>query len=154
MSRRPPESTRPDHLFPFTTLFRSRLIRTVETFGFHLATLDLRQNSNIHERVVAELLKVGGVEADYLALDENARIALLRKELAINRPLSGRFAEYSEETTSELDIINAAAAAHRAYGPQCITVYNISKAESVSDMLDRKSTSLNSSNSCAYRMPS
>src|SRR3546814_10524521 len=105
MSRRPPESTRPDHLFPFTTLFRSRLIRTVETFGFHLATLDLRQNSNIHERVVAELLKVGGVEADYLALDENARIALLRKELAINRPLSGRFAEYSErskEHTSEL----------------------------------------------------
>src|SRR3546814_14408450 len=76
------------------------------------------------------------LEADYLALDENARIALLRKELAINRPLSGRFAEYSEETTSELDIINAAAAAHRAYGPQCITVYNISKAESVSDMLE------------------
>src|SRR3546814_10221751 len=147
MSRRPPESTRPDHLFPFTTLFRSRLIRTVETFGFHLATLDLRQNSNIHERVVAELLKVGGVESDYLALDENARIALLRKELAINRPLSGRLAEYSEETTSELDIINAAADAHRAYGPQCLTVYNISKAESVSDMLevDRKRTRLNSS---------
>src|SRR3546814_3437964 len=104
-----------------------RLIRAVETFGFHLATLDLRQNSNIHERVVAELLKTGGVEADYLALDENARIALLRKELATNRPLSGRFAEYSEETTSELDIINADADAHRAYGPQCITVYNISK---------------------------
>src|SRR3546814_8453146 len=56
--------------------------------------------------------------------------------LATNRPLSGRFAEYSEETTSELDIINAAADAHRAYGPQCITVYNISKAESVSDMLE------------------
>src|SRR3546814_16578910 len=56
--------------------------------------------------------------------------------LATNRPLSGRFAEYSEETTSELDIINAAADAHRAYGPQCIPVYNISKAESVSDMLE------------------
>src|SRR3546814_3336266 len=78
-----------------------RLIRAVETFGFHLATLDLRQNSNIHERVVAELLKTGGVEADYLALDENARIALLRKELATNRPLSGRFAEYSEERSEE-----------------------------------------------------
>src|SRR3546814_2080760 len=84
---------------------------------------DVCSSDLIHERVVAELLKTGGVEADYLALDENARIALLRKELATNRPLSGRFAEYSEETTSELDIINAAADAHRAYGPQCITVY-------------------------------
>src|SRR3546814_16096374 len=74
---------------------------------------DVCSSDLIHERVVAELLKTGGVEADYLALDENARIALLRKELATNRPLSGRFAEYSEETTSELDIINAAADAHR-----------------------------------------
>ena len=48
-----------------------RLIRAVETFGFHLATLDLRQNSDVHARVVADLLKVAGVEADYLALDED-----------------------------------------------------------------------------------
>ena len=60
-----------------------RLIRAVETFGFHLATLDLRQNSAVHERVVAELLKVAGVEDDYLALDEDARVALLRRELAL-----------------------------------------------------------------------
>ncbi|MBK5263937.1 MAG: phosphoenolpyruvate carboxylase [Alphaproteobacteria bacterium] len=113
-----------------------RLIRAVETFGFHLATLDLRQNSDVHERVVAELLKVAGVEANYLGLDEHARIALLRQELATNRPLGSRFIEYSEETTCELAIIHAAAEAHRVYGPQCITVYNISKAESVSDMLE------------------
>jgi phosphoenolpyruvate carboxylase len=113
-----------------------RLIRAVETFGFHLATLDLRQNSDVHERVVAELLKVAGVEADYASLDEFARIALLRKELSSNRPLGSRFAEYSEETTSELAIIQAAAEAHRTYGAQCITAYNISKAESVSDMLE------------------
>jgi len=50
-----------------------RVIRAVETFGFHLATLDMRQNSAVHERVVAELLKEAGVEADYLALDEYAR---------------------------------------------------------------------------------
>lgn len=113
-----------------------RLIRAVETFGFHLATLDLRQNSDVHERVVAELLKVAGVEANYTDLDEFARIALLRKELATNRPLGSRFAEYSKETTSELEIINAAADAHQTYGPQSITAYNISKAESVSDMLE------------------
>jgi phosphoenolpyruvate carboxylase len=113
-----------------------RLIRAVETFGFHLATLDMRQNSDVHERVIAELLKVAGVEDDYAGLDEYARIALLRKELANNRPLGSRFAEYSEETASELAIVHAAAEAHRTYGPQCITQYVISKAESVSDMLE------------------
>ncbi|MEK7343382.1 MAG: phosphoenolpyruvate carboxylase [Pseudomonadota bacterium] len=113
-----------------------RLIRAVETFGFHLATLDMRQNSAVHERVVAELLKVAGVEADYLALDEYARIALLRRELANNRPLGAPFSDYSEETASELAIVHAAAKAHRTYGPACITHYIISKAESVSDLLE------------------
>ncbi|MHA6769432.1 phosphoenolpyruvate carboxylase [Sphingobium ummariense] len=113
-----------------------RLIRAVETFGFHLATLDMRQNSAVHERVVAELLKVAGVEADYLALDEYARIALLRRELASNRPLGTRFSDYAEETASELAIVQAAAEAHATYGPQCITHYLISKAESVSDLLE------------------
>ena len=114
----------------------ARLIRAVELFGFHLATLDMRQNSAVHERVVAELLKVAGVEPDYLALDETARVALLRRELATNRPLGSRALVYSEETTSELAIIEAAAQAHRDYGPACITHYLISKAESVSDMLE------------------
>lgn len=113
-----------------------RLIRAVETFGFHLATLDMRQNSAVHERVVAELLKVAGVEADYAALDEYARIALLRKELSTNRPLGTRFADYSEETASELAIVHAAAQAHRTYGPQCITHYIISMAQTVSDLLE------------------
>lgn len=113
-----------------------RLIRAVETFGFHLATLDMRQNSAVHERVVAELLKQAGVEGDYLALDEYARIALLRRELANNRPLGAPFSDYSEETASELAIVHAAAKAHRTYGPACITHYIISKAESVSDLLE------------------
>ncbi|WP_340267798.1 phosphoenolpyruvate carboxylase [Sphingobium mellinum] len=113
-----------------------RLIRGVETFGFHLATLDMRQNSDVHQRVVAELLKVAGVEPDYGGLDEYARIALLRRELATNRPLGTRFSEYSEETASELAIVEAAAEAHRIYGPACISHYIISKAESVSDLLE------------------
>ncbi len=113
-----------------------RLIRAVETFGFHLATLDMRQNSAVHERVVAELLKVAGVEADYAALDEYARIALLRRELATNRPLGTRFSDYSEETASELAIVHAAAQAHRTYGPQCISHYIISMAQTVSDLLE------------------
>jgi phosphoenolpyruvate carboxylase len=114
----------------------SRLVRAVETFGFHLATLDLRQNADVHARVVAELLKVAGVNADYQSLDEAARVALLRRELASERLLASPFAAYSPETLSELAIVRAAAEAHQRYGPGCITNYVISKCESVSDLLE------------------
>jgi phosphoenolpyruvate carboxylase len=114
----------------------SRLIRAVETFGFHLATLDLRQNSDVHARVVAELLKVAGVVDDYTSLDEEARVALLRRELASERLLASPYSSYSHETQSELAIVRAAAKAHQLYGTAAITTYIISKCESVSDMLE------------------
>ncbi len=113
-----------------------RLIRAVETFGFHLATLDMRQNSAIHERVVAELLRSAGVCDDYAALDEPARIDLLRRELANARPLTSPYAVYSEETASELAIVREAAAAHARYGRDCIRHYIVSMAQSVSDLLE------------------
>jgi phosphoenolpyruvate carboxylase len=113
-----------------------RLIRSVEVCGFHLATLDLRQNADVHERVVAELLKASGVESDYLGLGEDARVALLRRELAGKRLLSFPGAAYSAETASELAILHSAGRAHARYGAECITTYIISKAASVSDMLE------------------
>ncbi|WP_097063492.1 phosphoenolpyruvate carboxylase [Sphingomonas guangdongensis] len=113
-----------------------RLIRAVEVFGFHLATLDLRQNSAVHERVVAELLKAGGACDDYLALDEEARVALLRRELASPRPLTSPYAAYSEETASELAIVRAVADGHRTYGRAAIINYIVSMAQSVSDLLE------------------
>ena len=113
-----------------------RLIRAVETFGFHLATLDLRQNSAVHERVVAELLKVAGVENDYLALGESQRVSLLRHELSNARPLASPFATYSDETEGELAIVRAAAEAHAQYGPACIVQHIVSMAQSVSDLLE------------------
>jgi len=114
----------------------NRLIRAVETFGFHLATLDLRQNAEVHERVVAELLATAGVEADYRALDEEQRVELLRRELASGRLLSSPYAVYSDETKSELAIVAAAAEAHARYGPDSIQYYVISKSEQVSDLLE------------------
>jgi len=113
-----------------------RLIRAVETFGFHLATLDLRQNADVHERVIGELLRVAGVSADYGSLSEADRIALLRRELATERLLSSPYAAYTPETASELSIVGAAAQAHRRYGPECIRSYIVSKCESVSDLLE------------------
>ena len=113
-----------------------RLIRAVDSCGFHLATLDLRQNSDVHARVVTDLLKVAGVEPDYMALDEDARVTLLRRELASSRPLASPYSQYTDETQSELAIVRAAAGAHARYGAACITTYIISKCESVSDMLE------------------
>ncbi|MGC6399783.1 phosphoenolpyruvate carboxylase [Sphingomonas sp. FW199] len=113
-----------------------RLIRAVEVFGFHLATLDMRQNSAVHERVVAELLKVAGVEADYAALDEEARIALLSRELASPRPLSVPHGDYSEETAGELAILHTAASVHERFGAAAIRQYIVSMTQSVSDLME------------------
>lgn len=63
------------------------LVRAVEVFGFHLATVDLRQSSDQHERVVAELLATARIEADYSALDEARRRELLLSLLCDARPL-------------------------------------------------------------------
>ena len=112
------------------------LIRAVECCGFHLATLDLRQNSDVHARVVAELLRVAGAHADYSSLDEDARVAVLRRELAAPRPLFTPFETYADETKAELAIVRAAKAAHERYGRECITTYIISKCQSVSDLLE------------------
>jgi phosphoenolpyruvate carboxylase len=114
----------------------ARLNRAVETFGFHLATLDLRQNADVHERVVAELLKVAGVTPEYAAMDEAQRVALLRRELSSERLLASPYAGYSPETISELGIVRAAAEAHQRYGSACIRAYIISKCDSVSDLLE------------------
>lgn len=114
----------------------SRLIRAVDVFGFHLATLDLRQNSDVHERSVSELLLKAGVFADYAALGEDERVALLRRELAAPRPLSSPFIAYTDETSSELAVLRAAAAAKDSLGEAAITTAVISKAASVSDLLE------------------
>jgi len=96
----------------------------------------LRQNADVHARVVAELLKVAGVSPDYQALEEPERVLLLRRELASERLLASPYASYSPETLSELGVVRAAAEAHRRYGCGCMTTYIVSKCESVSDLLE------------------
>jgi len=113
-----------------------RLIRAVDVFGFHLASLDLRQNSDVHERSVAELLRGAGVVADYASLPEAEKIALLRQELASPRLLASPFFPLSAETAGELAIFRAAAAARQRIGAGAITTAIISKTTSVSDMLE------------------
>ena len=113
-----------------------RLIQAVRIFGFHLAPIDLRQNSDVHERCVAELLKVAGRCADYSALGEEAKIALLAEELASPRPLYGAHLAYSEETAGELAVFFAAADIRRRFGPEALPNCIVSKTDSVSDLLE------------------
>ena len=112
------------------------LIRAVEIFGFHLARLDLRQNSAVHARVVADLLKGAGVCQDYEALDESARCDLLLTELDHPRLLHTPFADYAPETAREYEILAAAADIKRRYGRDAIRAHIVSNTTSVSDLLE------------------
>ena len=114
----------------------ARLITAADVFGFHMATVDLRQNSDVHERVVADLLKVAGVYPDYAALDEAERLAVLARELASPRPLFSPYADYAAETLKERAILQAAAEALAAFGPQAIRTHIVSKTDAASDMLE------------------
>jgi phosphoenolpyruvate carboxylase len=112
------------------------LIRAVQVFGFHLATIDLRQSSDKHEEVVSELLATARIETNYSSLDEAAKRALLIKLLNDARPLRVVNADYSEHALSELAIFEAAKRARQRYGSPAILHYIISHTESVSDLLE------------------
>ncbi|WP_048441222.1 phosphoenolpyruvate carboxylase [Caenimonas sp. SL110] len=112
------------------------LIRAVEVFGFHLATVDLRQSSDQHELVIAELLATARVEAKYADLPEGARRELLLKLLSDARPLRVIGAAYSQHTQRELAIFESARRMRDRYGAQAIRHYIISHTESVSDLLE------------------
>jgi phosphoenolpyruvate carboxylase len=112
------------------------LREAVGAFGFHLAAMDVRQNSDVHERAVAELLKVAGAQADYLKLDEAARTRLLLDELSHARPLRSPYAAYSPETARELAIADAARTLKDGFGEGAVANYVISKAATASDLLE------------------
>ncbi|HWE44463.1 MAG TPA: phosphoenolpyruvate carboxylase [Caulobacteraceae bacterium] len=112
------------------------LIQIVRVCGFHLLAVDMRQNADVHERVLAELFSTASVGEDYLALDEDARVTLLLDELSNARPLRSPFARYSDETQKELGVLDAAAEVVRLYGREALGAYVVSKSASLSDMLE------------------
>ncbi|MCS4295673.1 phosphoenolpyruvate carboxylase [Comamonas sp. BIGb0152] len=114
----------------------SPLIRAVQVFGFHLATVDLRQSSDQHEAVVAELLATAGLQADYSQLNEAAKRELLLLLLSDARPLRVVGAAYSERCQSEMAIFERARLSVQLYGHEAIRHYIISHTESVSDLLE------------------
>ena len=112
------------------------LIRAVDVFGFHLATVDLRQSSDKHEEVVAELLATARIEANYSALNEAAKRKLLMDLLADARALQVHGITYSAHTQGELAIFSAAKVMRQRFGTDAIRHYIISHTETVSDLLE------------------
>ncbi|MBC7619415.1 MAG: phosphoenolpyruvate carboxylase, partial [Candidatus Saccharibacteria bacterium] len=112
------------------------LIRAVEVFGFHLATVDLRQSSDKHEEVVAELLKTARIAVDYSGLDEAAKRSLLMSLLNDARTLQVQGVEYSAHAQGELAIFRMARTMRHRFGYQAIRHYIISHTETVSDLLE------------------
>jgi phosphoenolpyruvate carboxylase len=112
------------------------LIAVAKACGFHLLALDLRQNADVHERLIAELLTRSGSDTDYLALDEAARVEALLAEMSHQRLLRSPFIAYSDETAKELRTLEAAAEAVRLYGPEAIGAYVVSKSATLSDILE------------------
>ncbi|WP_345796980.1 phosphoenolpyruvate carboxylase [Castellaniella sp. MT123] len=119
----------------------TQLRQAVEIFGFHLATVDLRQSSDVHERVLDELMRQAGVTLDgkavhYARLSEANRIRILRQELREPRPLVSPWIEYSAETTKELAILRMAADCRRRFGAAAIRQSIVSHTETLSDLLE------------------
>ncbi|GDX56990.1 phosphoenolpyruvate carboxylase [Comamonadaceae bacterium] len=112
------------------------LARAVEVFGFHLATIDLRQSSDQHEQVVAELFAQARIEPDYTGLGESAKREVLMRQLRDARPLRVPDASYCEHTLGELAIFQTARSLRERFGAQAIRHYIISHTETVSDLLE------------------
>ncbi|MDR8728754.1 phosphoenolpyruvate carboxylase [Burkholderia pseudomultivorans] len=112
------------------------LMRAAEVFGFHLASIDLRQSSDIHEAVVAELFARAGVEADYAGLAEEDKLRVLLAALADPRPLRSPYIEYSALAQSELGVFEKARDVRAQFGARAVRNYIISHTETVSDLVE------------------
>jgi phosphoenolpyruvate carboxylase len=112
-----------------------RCQRRVEVFGFHLATVDIRQHSEVHERVVDELLAAGG-RAGYAALDEAERVRVLGEVLA--RPVvpvweRSALSDVTQDLLGTLDMVGRAC---RELGERACERYVVSFTSQLSDLLE------------------
>lgn len=113
-----------------------KLIKAVETFGFHLATIDLRQSSDVHEAVLKELFLSAGYSFNYAELLESDKVNILLDELKQPRLLFSPFQKYSELLQSEMEVMRKAGALRAKFGSRTIRHYIISHTETLSDLLE------------------
>lgn len=114
----------------------NKLIRQVQLFGFHLATLDIRNHSGEHETAIAEILKVVNITDDYSSFSEEEKLKVLEKVLKDPRPLMLLNEDYSKETQDIFDNFTLIKKAHEEFGSRSIEVYLVSMTQSASDLLE------------------
>lgn len=113
-----------------------KLIRQVQLFGFHLATLDIRNHSGEHEAAITEILRKVKVADDYPALTEEEKIKTLESVLKDPRPVLLLNEDYSKETQEMLKVFTMIKNAHDTFGKKSILVYLVSMTQSASDLLE------------------
>ncbi|WP_206953497.1 phosphoenolpyruvate carboxylase [Trinickia acidisoli] len=124
------------HGASLATLRLAPLARAAQVFGFHLASIDLRQSSDVHEAVIAELLARAGVERDYAQLSEAEKLRVLLAELEQPRLLRSPYLEYSPLVQSELAVLETARRTRERFGARSVRNYIISHTETVSDLVE------------------
>lgn len=112
------------------------LRRAADVFGFHLAPLDMRQHSKVHEQVVEELFARGTHRNNYFELTTAERLNWLLEEISNLRLLHSPYLSYSEATQSELRILQMAAEVQRRFGHAALPNYIISMTTSVINVLE------------------
>ncbi len=111
-------------------------IRLVQTFGFHLAQLDIRQNSSYYEKALSQLLEISGfADHGYDQWDESKRLSLLKNELRTNRPFTRDFELLEPEASAVVSCFLAVDEHIRHYGHHALGTLIVSMTRSVSDLL-------------------
>jgi phosphoenolpyruvate carboxylase len=111
------------------------LVHQAEIFGFHLASLDLRQASARHTSAVAEVLERFGIESAFAARSEDERAALLTREILAGRPFAPHHLDFTPETNETLELFRLVRRAHERLGPHAIECYVVSMTRGPSDLL-------------------
>lgn len=112
------------------------LMRVVQTFGFHLAVLDVRQNSAVHDRAVEQLLAAAGFErTDFSNWSEEDRLEMLRRELASRRPFARPDVRLGVEADASLSALRVLRDHRQAYGDDGLGAIVISMTRNLSDLL-------------------
>ncbi|WP_233452244.1 phosphoenolpyruvate carboxylase, partial [Metabacillus niabensis] len=113
-----------------------KLIRQVQLFGFHLATLDIRNHSGEHEAAITEILRKVKVAENYSELSEEEKLKTLESVLKDPRPLLLLNEDYTKETQQMIKVFTTIKKAHDTFGKKSILVYLVSMTQSASDLLE------------------
>jgi phosphoenolpyruvate carboxylase len=113
-----------------------KLTKAIETFGFHLATIDLRQSSDVHEAVITELFHQAGCDFHYADFTEEQKVDRLLKELKQPRLLYSPFQKYSDLVVKEIGVFHKAREVRQRFGASAVRQYIISHTETLSDLLE------------------